>query len=83
MQFDWANGGYEASDLIKETAAIDLLNDVGEVLNVNDVKNISKTVVDVSSKIITQEIIDKHIFNFQNAGEVAAEQILSIYKKIK
>jgi len=83
IKFDWADGGYEASDLISDTAAIDLLKDVGDVVNVVEVKDISETVVKSSAKIITQEIIGKHIFNFQKAGKVAAEQILSIFKTIE
>ena len=82
IRFDWKDGGYESSSLLKETAAIDLLKDVGDVVNVEDVKDISAIVDESSSKTITQEIIDKHIFNFQEAGKVAAEQIISIYRSI-
>ena len=83
IRFDWEDGGYESSSLLKETVAIDLLKDVGDVVNIKDIKDISAIVEESSSKTITQEIIDKHIFNFQEAGKVAAEQILSIFKKIK
>ena len=83
IRFDWEDGGYESSSLLKETVAVDLLKDVGDVVNVKDVKDISAIVEESSSKTITKEIIDKHIFNFQEAGKVAAKQILSILKNIK
>jgi hypothetical protein len=82
IRFDWKDGGYESSNLLKETAAIDLLKDVGDVINIEDVKDISAIVDKSSSKTITKEIIDKHIFNFQEAGKVAAEQIISIHTNI-
>lgn len=82
IRFDWKDGGYESSSLIKETAAIDLLKDVGDVVNVDDVKDISVIVDESASKTITKEIIDKHIFNFQEAGKVAAEQIITIHTNI-
>jgi hypothetical protein len=83
IKFEWKDGGYESSSLLKDIATIDLLKDVGDVVNVEDVKDISEIVDKTSSKTITQEIIDKHIFNFQVAGKVATEQIVSIYKNIK
>jgi len=82
IRFDWKDEGYESSSLLKDTAAIELLKDVGDVVNVEDIKDISAIVNESSSKTITREIIDKHIFNFQEAGKVAAEQIISIYRNI-
>lgn len=83
IKFDWVDNGYEASDLFNNDAAIDLIKDVGAVVNFNEVKDISDIVNDTSLKNITQETIDKYIYNFQNAGKVAAEQILSIFNNIK
>ncbi len=83
VKFDWKDGGYESSSLLKDIATIDLLKDIGDVVNVEILKDISAIVDKSSSKTITQEIIDKHIFNFQEAGKVATEQIISIYKNIK
>lgn len=82
IKFDWKDGGYESASLIKETAAIELLKEVGDVINSEDVKDISVIVDKAVSKTITQEIIDKHIFNFQHAGKLAAEQIISIHKSL-
>ena len=52
-----------------------------------DDKNIQQRLNSIIKKVsevkITKEIIDKHIFNFQVAGKVAAEQVISIYKNIK
>lgn len=83
IKFNWNDGGYESSSLIKETAAIDLLKDVGEVVNSEDVKDISSIVEKAASKMITENIIDKHIFNFKHAGKLAADQIISIHKSLK
>ena len=83
INFEWADGGYEASDLNSETAAIALLKDVGEIVNVQDMKSISETISKNTDKVISKEIIRKHIFNFQNSGKIAAEQIVSIFKVIE
>ena len=82
IEFNWADGGYEASELPNDSAAIDLLNDIGAVVTTSELKDISDIVNTASTKTITQEIIDKHIYNFQNAGKVAAKQILSIFKEV-
>jgi hypothetical protein len=81
IEYDWANGGYEASDLSYRTAAIDLLEDVGAIVDIGKIKDISDIVTAASQKNITKEIIDKHIYNYQNAGITAAEQILSLYQE--
>lgn len=83
ISFDWKNGGYESSDLIKQTASIDLLQDIGAVVDAQSVEKISQTVDLVAGNKITQQIIDKHIFNFRSSGKVAAEQILSLSKTIQ
>ena len=81
VQFDWTNGGYEAADLMSDTSASTLLKEVGMMISEKEVKNISKIVDKVSLITITQEMIDKHIFNFQKAGIVASQQILSIFNE--
>ena len=81
VEFDWRNGGYEAADLMNDTAAISLLKEIGTVISEKEVHNISTIVDGTSSLIISKEIINKHIFNFQKAGIVASEQILSIFNK--
>lgn len=83
INFEWADGGYESSDLVSDTAAINLLKDIGEVINVKDVKYISETINKNTHKVINEEIINKHIFNFQNSGKIATEQILSIFKALE
>jgi|TARA_B110000285_G_C15142505_1_gene631929 hypothetical protein len=82
VEFDWADGGYESSDLQNKSAAIELLKDVGGFINPSEIKEISKVVDEASKKLVSQEIIDQHIFNFQRAGKTAADQIVSIYKEI-
>lgn len=83
INFEWANGGYEASDLNSDTAAINLLKDVGDIFDVEDISSISEAIDRSANKVINEEIINKHIFNFQESGKIAAEQILSIYKAIE
>jgi len=82
IRFDWKDGGYESSNLDQETAVIGLLKAVGDVVNLEDIKDISSIIDKCSSREVTKEIIDKHIFNFKNAGKIAAEQIISIDKSI-
>ncbi|GAB5552438.1 MAG: CDP-glycerol glycerophosphotransferase family protein [Saprospiraceae bacterium] len=82
IAFDWKDGGYESRSLVNPTAAVDLLEDVGHLVHAEEVENISAIVEESLSKVVSQEIIDKHIFNFQQAGKVAAEQIISIYKNL-
>ena len=83
INFDWADGGYESSDLDSDTAAINLLKDIGEIVSVKDMEYISEIINNNSQKIISEEIISKHIFNFQNSGKIAAEQITSIFKALE
>ncbi len=83
FDFEWDNGGYEASDIINETSTKYLLEDVGKVVSVKDVSMICEIIKKVSDKKINDEIIDKHIYNFRQAGAIAADQILSIYKEKK
>lgn len=82
LTFDWPNGGYEASDLPEETSAVKLLEEIGVKLNVKDVSSISEQVKAATELRITDEIIDRHIFNFREAGKVAARQISTIYKEL-
>jgi hypothetical protein len=82
IQFDWPDGGYEASDLTNETAAQSLLDDIGAILNVQNIRGISNIINTLSQKSITPELINKHIFNFMSSGKIAADQIVSIYKKL-
>lgn len=83
FEFDWADGGYEASDLVNDTAARSLLNDIGIILKVENIKDISNNINSLYDREITQEIIDKHIFNFSNSGKVAADQIISLYNSLE
>jgi hypothetical protein len=83
IEFDWDDGGYESSDIENPPSTKYLLKDFGRTIAGNEIKEINKIVEEVSNVKITKEIINKHIFNFQNAGKIAAKHILSIFKEIK
>jgi hypothetical protein len=83
FEFDWADGGYEASDLLTDTAARLLINDIGIILNVQNIEEISDNINSLFDREITQEIINKHIFNFRNSSKVAADQLMSIYNSLE
>lgn len=83
VDFDWDDGGYESSDLENPPSTKYLLEDFGSTISEKEIYNINKIIEKVSNVKMTEEIIDKHIFNFQNAGKAAAEQILSIFKELK
>lgn len=82
VEFKWSDGGYESSNIEKPSSTEHLLKDVGITISEKEIVNINEIVKDVFNKKITNEIIDKHIFNFQKAGKVASKQILSIFKDI-
>ncbi|GAA4322437.1 hypothetical protein [Flaviaesturariibacter amylovorans] len=82
VEFDWADGGYEASDLARATSARDLLQDIGGIVHATNIEAVSETVNLAAKKTVTQEIIDKHIFNFRKSGKIAADQVMSIYNQL-
>ena len=83
FNFTWDDGGYESSDIDKDTSTILLLEDVGKVFLSNEIENLIKNVEELSEKEITDDIINKHIYNFRTSANVAKEQILAIYNEIE
>lgn len=83
VDYKWDDGGYESSNIEKPASTKYLLEDVGRTISEEEIADVNSIIKKVSEVKITKEIIDKHIFNFQKAGKVAAEQILSIFKEIK
>lgn len=82
FEFEWENGGYEASDLLMDTAARLLINDIGVILNVQSIEHIPKNINNLFDSVITQTVIDKHIFNFRNSSKLASDQLQSLYNSI-
>jgi len=83
IQSDWKNGGYESSNIPGPTTAIKLLKEVGAIVPAEKIGDIASIVDIVSSKKVTEEIINRHIFNFQKTGPVAAQQILQLLNQGK
>ena len=83
VDFNWDDGGYESSNIENPASTNYILDDLGRIISKEEIIDINNIIKKLSEVTITSEIIDKHIFNFQKAGKVAAEQILSIFKKIK
>ena len=82
VEFEWDDGGYESSDIEAPPSTKYLLEDFGRTISETEIPKIHVIVEKVFNQKITPDIIDKHIFNFQHAGKVAAQQILSIFKEI-
>tara|TARA_B110000240_G_scaffold168075_1_gene190269 strand:- start:2267 stop:3472 length:1206 start_codon:yes stop_codon:yes gene_type:complete len=83
VDFKWDDGGYESSNIVSSASTKYLLEDFGRTISIEEIIDINNIIKKLSEVNITSEIIDKHIFNFQKAGKVASEQILSILKNIK
>ena len=83
VDFKWDNGGYESSNIVNPASTKYLLEDFGRTISKEEIVDINNIIKKLSEVNITSEIIGKHIFNFQKAGKVASEQILSILKNIK
>jgi hypothetical protein len=82
IKFNWSDGGYESSDITKLNGAENLLKDFGNVVATDEFENISKVIDLLDMVEIDNEKIDKHIFNFGNAGKIAANQIVNIKEKL-
>jgi len=83
VDFKWDDGGYESSNIRNLSSTKFLLEDVGRIILEEEITDINNIIKKVSGVKITKEIINKHIFNFQKAGKVAAKNILSILNEIK
>ena len=82
IDFEWDDGGHESSDLEEKASTYFLLEDVGKVITPADYQQINSIIESTNEKPITNQIIDRHIYNYRKAGPVAAEQIISIFKGI-
>jgi len=82
INFKWKNGGYEAISLQRETAALDLVRDLGIVVDPSDCEKIVDAVKVASAKVAADDVLGKYIYNFGQAGNVAAEHIVLIYQSI-
>lgn len=80
---DWADGGYESSDIEKAPDTVKLIEEGGSLLRMDQLKDINKIIMNTRTKIIEKELVDKHIYNFGEAAPVAVNHILEIYKERK
>jgi hypothetical protein len=77
-------GGLEAEDANHEIWESSILEQVATLVNLNNIKILPDVVEKVITKNITEnieQIRDQALFNFANAGSVAADQILEIIRK--
>ena len=79
----WGDGGYESSDIDEPASTKYLLDDIGKTISGTDIGDINSVIEKLSEVKISKKIIDKHIFNYQMSGQVAAEQIISLFNGIK
>jgi len=78
IKHDWKDGGYESSDLKKEQSLISLVDKAGFIVQSDNLESIFSQIKDLANYKIGNNLRDQFIFNFRNAGPVAAEQILSL-----
>ena len=79
----WDERGWESYSIKNTSSTHMLLEDLGKTISEDDIVNIGTIIEEVKKIHITDEIINKYIFNFKNAGIVAANQIKLIYNKIE
>jgi hypothetical protein len=82
VEFRWNNGGYESPDIDEPASTKYLLDDIGKIISEAEIGDINSVIEEVSEVKISKKIIDKHVFNYQKSGQVAAEQIISLFKGI-
>ena len=82
INFKWDDGGYESSSLDVPASTNYLLEDYGKLIMKDELQHINKHIEEVLNVEITQDIVDKHIFNFKNSSKLASEQIISIFNKL-
>jgi len=81
VDYDNDNVGYELSNLESNPSTKFLIQDFGKLISQKDILKIDKY---LSLKIkISEDDFKNHIYNFRNSGEVASNQILSVYKSLK
>ena len=73
--------GYEASDVEAPDSVFELLEDVGAYLPLEQLSCLGELLPQVMQKQLSRELIDKHIFHFDNAGRVAAQQIMGLFQR--
>ncbi len=72
---------YEAYSIKNRQSLLDLLEDIGKVITMDEIEKIPEMLTEVLNTEINEKIIAEHIFNFRNSGEIATEQILGIYSQ--
>jgi len=78
---NWVEKGWESYSLKNTSSTHILLKQLGKTIFENDIVNIGTIIKEVEKISITDEIIQQYVFNFKNAGKVAADQIISIYNR--
>lgn len=79
IDFKWDDGGYESSDISHPSSTTHLVSEVGKFIKTEEINNISAIAKSVMKIKISDEMIDKHIFNFKNATSVATTQIVQLF----
>jgi hypothetical protein len=82
IDINWDKRGWEAYSLSNASSTHLLLEEVGGIISDNEINNIVKILKDIKKLKIKDEIINKYIFNYKSSGNVASEQIQSLFKKL-
>jgi len=83
VDLKWDTRGWEYYSLENISSTHLLLEEAGKVIPENEIDNIVSVIKEVENMEVEDDIQDQYIFNYKSAGKVAAEQIYSIYNKLK
>lgn len=81
VDINWDTRGWEFHSIKNTSSTHLLLKEVGKTISEDEIDDVVSIIKEVESMEIKDEIVDKYIFNFRNAGKVAAEQISLIFNK--
>ncbi|OQY35536.1 MAG: hypothetical protein B6241_01130 [Spirochaetaceae bacterium 4572_59] len=75
--------GYEGYDISTRNSIYEIINEIGKIVDEKDVGSIDEIINTVKTdKSAFSAIREKYLFNFQNAGPVAARQLLELNERI-
>ena len=86
IKFEMDKTGTEAQELKDELWELDMLNNIGRIIDPSQINQLPKIIDDIfdNNDVRTPftKLREKHLFNFRSSGEVAAKQILGILDEL-
>ena len=82
IDMDWDKRGWEAFSFSNTSSTHFLLEEAGKIISANEIDGIVNVLKSIESLEIKDDIINNYIFNYKSAGNIAAEQIHSLFKSL-